>query len=103
MHDEARMRMLNAGTDGEEEIDALIDGEVPLSTVFGNRLAFDVFEYEIWVACFCSAAIQQSGNIRMREEREQLAFISQTAEQFVRIESTANDFDCDLLLKVIVA
>ena len=85
------MGVLNGIADFEEEVKAVINGELVLGAVVGDFLAVDEFHREIRAAAVGRSGVEDFGDIWMVHERERLAFGSETRDYLRGVHARFND------------
>ena len=77
MHHEVRVGVGNSGQDAQKQTDPRRDVEATIVTVDVDVLAFDVLEDDIGLAGWRDAGVDQVGDRRMRQPREDRAFANE--------------------------
>ena len=72
------MRVLDRIADLAEEAEAVLDGKPVLVAPFGDRDARDVFQNDVWRSLLGGAAIEQTGDIRMLQFRQDLPLAAES-------------------------
>lgn len=102
MHDQFAVGMGNSLAHLEKEFTALPDIQCSGFAIDIERLARNILHHEKRPAIGRRAAIQQPGNIGVIEVRENLALVTETAEDIVGVHAVTNQFNGDFLRVLIV-
>ena len=95
MHDEVGVRVADGVADLREQRQARRHVEVLRAGIGGDRIAADVVEREVGLAVLADAGIEQAGDVRMAEAREDLPFAGEARAQAGIAESGAQQFQRD--------
>ena len=87
------MRVVNRGADREEETQPFADGEAVGIAVFIDRRSGDEVHHEIGPSVRGGAAIQEFGDIRVIEVRQDLAFGIEALERVIAEDAAADHLD----------
>src|SRR5581483_1851886 len=79
--------------DLEEQAKALFDTELSGIAEFRDAAAFDVFHHQVRLAGISRAAVDQAGDIRVLQLRQDLPLAREAAHRGAGIESSANELD----------
>ena len=63
---------------------------------------FDVLHHQVGKAVGCGSAVDQRGDVGMRQAREHLALQAEAAQDFLRIHAALDQLDGDLLLEFVI-
>src|SRR5262245_7719543 len=89
MHDELRVRVLHRSAHLLEHRQALLDRQPALVAVAVDRPAFDALHYEVRPAVRRAAAIEEPGDRRVRQRRDDLALALEAPRDLPGIEARA--------------
>ena len=101
--DEVLVGVLDGIADLQKELQAGVKGEFVLAAILRDGDAFDVLEGEVEFAALGDATAEQTRYEGMREEGEDLAFLTEAlAEEFAR-DGDVDELDGNLLVELAVA
>src|SRR5262245_43301570 len=103
MHDEIAMRELHGITDATKEPQPVDERELAGLDVLVDTNAVDTLHDEIRQAFFSGPTIEESGNPRVFELGEDLAFTPKAADKILVAQRCRDDLDRYLLVELIVS
>ena len=101
VHDQAAVRVTHCVAHLEEELQPGVHREAPRVAVLVDRHALDVLHHQIGQALGGGAAVEQAGDVRVLEPRQDLALRAELPHA-LGIEPAAHHFDGDLLQELVV-
>jgi hypothetical protein len=99
MDDEVLMRVLDGAADLAEQLKPCGRVELPALAEVHDVLAFDVLHREVGKAVGSSAAVEQRGDVRVVEAGEHLPFMTEAADDGLRIHAALEDLDRDAFVE----
>ncbi len=99
MHDETAMRSSNGDGDFIPQVQACIDAKLPGIAMRVNRVAGNIFERKPGKAIGTDATIQQSGDARIVQARQDLPLLLEPGNQIRRRQPRPQAFDRGELLE----
>ena len=96
------MRVMYRRADLLKELQAFGCRQALLIGILSDGLAFDVFHHEVRPPVAGGAAVEQAGDVRVIQRREDLPFIAKAAQDEFRIHAALDELDGDLLLELCV-
>src|SRR5579862_3015728 len=98
MNHQALMRILHGGAHPAKKLQATGDRKPMDVTVPVDRDAFHQLHYQIRDALLGRSSVQQAGDVRVVESRQDLAFMAKTLQQESSVEAATHDLDCNLFV-----
>ena len=102
MDDQVLVRVMHGGADCAEELQAIGDGYVPVVAVIVQRLALDVFEDEVGNAVLGRSAVEQPGDVRVIQARQDLPLVTEALPDGVRVHAPLDQLNGHLLAILII-
>ena len=96
------MGVLHPGADGTEQLQAPCHIRLVLIAPRVDRLAIDIVHHEIRHAVVRAAAIDDAGDRRVIQPRENLSLLAKSSDDLLVYEPGSNDLDCDSLVERVV-
>src|SRR5690348_18458793 len=91
MHYQVLMCVLNGGTDRTKQSQAGSRTETPDSAIICNGLTLDILQHEIRQAIGGSTAIEQPGDVRVLQPRQDLALNPKLVDGVIGISASLDD------------
>ena len=102
MDDQVLVGVLHRGTDIEENLEALLRGEVAGSAPFEQGRSLHVLHDEIGLPVGRRSPVEQPRDVRMIEARDDLPLGSEAAIHLIARDADSRQLDRDSLLEVLV-
>ena len=81
VHHQVGVGMADRAADLQEQAQAFVQRQLQAPAVFGDRLALDVGQHQVGLAVLAEAGIQQPGDVRMLQPRQDLALAVEALAQ----------------------
>src|ERR1700730_10445435 len=93
MHDEISMRIGDRRTHLTEQLQNLSQLKLPVAAVFSDWFAFNMIEGKVRKTVLQRSAFQKSGDKRMVQLRQYLAFPAKSLAEKLGVDFSSNNFD----------
>jgi hypothetical protein len=87
--------VLDGLADLDEEVEALVDGELVFVAVGGDGGAVDELHDEVWAAGFGGAGVVDLGDVLVVHHREGLALGLEAGDDLGAVHAGLDDLECD--------
>jgi hypothetical protein len=102
MHNQVLVRVLHGIADLTEESQPLLDRQLLLLAPFGDRNPRDVLQHDVGRAMFGGPTVEEPGDIRVLQVREDLPLVPESRHGRAAIQLEFERLDGDLLVELIV-
>src|SRR5437763_9600774 len=103
MNNQIPMRKFNRGTDLQKQVQALTGRQLLRDGEASHRCADNVVHDEVRQTIVSRAGVEQSRDIGVIEPGQDLAFLSETAQDFSRVGASIQYLDRNLFLKLTIS